>query len=274
MKLTSPSTVINILSQYGLRLDKTYGQHFLVDENIRKKIIDASQLEKTDVVLEVGPGIGTLSTEIAPKVKKLWLIELEKHFIPILEQTLSEHENIHIKQADALKISYTGLKPLPNKVVSNLPYNIAAPLIMKLLSECPSISQMVVMVQEEMANRLTAKQDTADYGALTLKTSYLAQIRTLFKVSEQVFLPKPRVKSAVIYIQRYPDKVPDENLFEVINNTFRHRRKTIKRALLLAGFTATGVENALRKSGISTAKRPENLNLQNFQELARNLYNH
>lgn len=274
MKLTSPSVVTKILHEHGITLTKAFGQHFLVDENIRRKIIEAATLKKNDVIMEIGPGIGTLSQEIAPKVRKLWLIELEKHFIPILRQTLLKQNNAQIIHADALKIKCSDLKPLPNKVVSNLPYNITAPLIVKLLSECPSIKKMVVMVQEEMAKRLTARADTADYGSLTLKVAYLGKVKNLFKVSEQVFLPKPRVKSAVIAIERYPQKVPDEKLFDLIGSTFRFRRKTIKRGLIMAGFNEEKAENALQKAGIDADKRPQSLSLQSFEELAKNLYNH
>lgn len=273
-KLTTPSTVNKLLKEHNLSLKKAYGQHFLIDDNIRQKIIQAAELSKNDVVLEVGPGIGTLSQEIAPKTKKLWLIELEKHFIPVLEHTLSEYENIQIEQADALRINYKDLDPSPNKVVSNLPYNIAAPLIITLLSECPSISKMVLMVQQEMAKRLTALPDTPDYGALSLKVTYLAKVRTLFKVSEQVFLPKPRVKSAVISVEKYPGKKVDQKLFKLIENTFRYRRKSIKRSLLMAGFGELQVENALKQANIDKNRRPQSFNLQIFQELAEALYNH
>jgi len=274
MKLTSPSTVIKMLQEHGIKLTKVYGQHFLIDENIRRKIIQAANLSKNEVVLEVGPGIGTLSQEIAPQVKKLWLIELEKHFIPILNQTLSGNGGIEIKQADALRIDYRSLKPLPTKMVSNLPYNIAAPLIIKLLTQCPSISTYILMIPEEMGRRLTAKLGSAQYSALTIKIAYLADVKVLFKVSNQVFLPKPKVKSVVIQIKKLPDKQEDKPLFGIMEKAFRYRRKTIRNALLSAGFDRKQVESALQKAQIEPPTRPQNLTLSDFQKLAKFINNH
>jgi len=273
-KLTSPSIVIQILKQHNLTLTKTYGQHFLVDENIRRKIIEAAALNKDDIVLEVGPGIGTLSEKIAPEVKKLWLIELEKHFIPILKHTLTGNPAAEIMVADALKTDYGSLDPLPTKMVSNLPYNIAAPLIIKLLAECPSISKYTLMIPGEMGERLTAKLGSAHYSSLTLKISYLADVKVLFKVSNQVFLPKPKIKSVVIRIERHPNKQLDRPLFGVIEEAFRYRRKTIKNALLSAGFDRKHLDLALEKAQIEPTARPQNLTTPDFQKLAEFLNNH
>ncbi len=270
IKLTSPSVVIKLLRENGIELNKAFGQHFLVDENIRRKIIEAANISKSDVVLEIGPGIGTLSQEIAPKAKKLWLIELEKRFIPILEKTLAG-KNIEIIQGDALKIDISKLKPRPNKVISNLPYNIASPLIMKFLRQNPFISEQIVMVQQEIADRLTAKVNTKDYNALSVKVSYLARIRKLFSLSEQVFLPKPKVRSAVIYIKRYTNKAVDEHLFKVVEGVFRYRRKTIRKGLVTVGIEPKKVQDALENAGIESNKRPQNLTLEDYRLLSDEL---
>ncbi len=264
IKLTSPSVVADILKENGIELNKAFGQHFLVDENIRRKIIEAANISKSDVVLEIGPGIGTLSQEIAPKAKNLWLIELEKRFIPILEKTLTG-KNIEIIQGDALKIDISKLKSRPNKVVSNLPYNIASPLIMKFLRQNPFISEQIVMVQQEIADRLTAKVNTKDYNALSVKVSYLARIRKLFSLSEQVFMPKPKVRSAVIHIERYTNKAVDEHLFKVVEGVFRYRRKTIRKALVTVGIEPKKAQGALENAGIESSKRPQKLTLEDYR---------
>lgn len=273
IKLTSPKTVLSILKKYDIRLDKAFGQHFLVDENIRNKIIQEANLTKDDVVLEVGPGIGTLSQEIAPRVRKLWLVELDKRFIPVLHETLSDKDNIDIIQDDALKVDYSKLKPKPTKIVSNLPYNIAAPLIMKLLNDVPSISDYTIMVQHEMANRLTAPRDSKDYSAITVKIAYFGEAKKLFKVSEQVFMPKPKVQSEIIKVERYNNKDKDERLFKIISETFKYRRKTLKNSLILAGFEKEQAEQALSEISAEKAQRPQNLDVNDFQKLAKVLDN-
>lgn len=272
--LTSPRVVTELLEKYDLRLTKAYGQHFLIDANIRRKIIEAARFKKDDVVLEVGPGIGTLSQEIAPNVRKLWLIELEKRFIPILGQALAGRKNIEIKQADAMKQNYAKLSPRPNKIVSNLPYNIAAPLIINLLQKYPFISDYVLMIQDEMASRLTGKPSTKEYGALSVKIAYLAEIKYLFKVSNQVFLPKPKVASAVISLKRYRNKPVDTSLFKLIESAFAYRRKTIKSALALGGYEKEKIDKALGKAAIESNKRAEALSLKHFQSIAKYLNNH
>ncbi len=268
-KLTSPSVVIDILKKDGLRLTKRLGQHFLIDNNIRCKIIEAAKLKKQDVVLEVGPGIGTLSQEIAPNVKKLWLVELDKMFIPILKKTVA-YDNAQIRHEDALKIDLDTLSPAPNKMVSNLPYNIAAPLIIKLLSESP-IDKFILMVQYEAATRLTAKPNNKDYGALTVKTAYFAEVKKLFDVSNQVFMPKPKVRSSVIELSRRPGRKKDDKLFKLINQLFSYRRKSLRKGLVLAGYPKDTVEKVLKEIGIDEKKRPENLSLDDFQVLANTL---
>ncbi len=268
-KLTNPSVVIGILKKAGLRLTKGLGQHFLVDENIRRKIIEAAELDSSDVVLEVGPGIGTLSQEIAPKVKKLWLIELDETFIPILKENVPS-DNTEIRNEDALQIDSASLDPAPTKMVSNLPYNIAAPLIIRLLSET-TIERFVLMVQHEAAIRLSAGPHSKEYGALTVKIAYFAKIKKLFDVSNQVFLPKPNVRSAVIEITRRPGQKADARLFKLIRELFAHRRKSVKRGLILAGYNKEAAEKALQESGIDPKKRPENLVVVDFQALDASL---
>ncbi|RJQ31924.1 MAG: ribosomal RNA small subunit methyltransferase A [Actinobacteria bacterium] len=228
--LANPSKTIEVLNKYDLCLTKLYGQHFLVDANIIRKIITSSNLNKKDDVVEIGPGIGTLSDEIAPKVKSLTLVELDKHFIAPLKYTLKSYQNVKILHKDALSLDYQKLKPGPNKLISNLPYNIASPLLIKILKEAPYIKTLVVMVQKEVGARLLAKPSTKQYGALTIKINYLAKPEKMFLVSKNVFLPKPKVDSMVVKLCRIRKwKKADEQLFDLINQSFVHRRKMLKK---------------------------------------------
>ncbi len=272
-KLTSPSVLTRLLDEHGLRPDKAFGQNFLIDENIRRKIIAAANLTSEDVVVEVGPGIGTLSQEIYSRVKKLWLIELDKRLIPPLNQTMAGSNNTEIIQADALRFDYSTLNPDPNKMISNLPYNIAAPLIIKMLTQT-GVQNFTLMVQDEMARRLAAKPSTKDYGALSVKIAYLSEVKILFKVGEQVFLPKPKVRSAVISINKKLHTKIDKHLIKVVESSFAYRRKSIKRALILSGFGARNVEEALVSSGIEAKQRAQDLELDDFKKLAFGLSEH
>lgn len=265
--LTSPSIVSEILAVHGLRLQKSFGQNFLIDNNIRRKILDAAQVSKSDVILEIGPGIGTLSQEIAPKSKKLWLIELDKRLIEVLSDTLSEYGNVETKQADALKVDFESLRPRPNKVISNLPYSIAAPLIVEMLEKYPFIESYTVMIQEEMARRITASPKTKEYGALGVKIAFLADVKYLFKVSENVFYPKPKIQSAVIGIKR-KDTKSDDFLFNLIESAFAYRRKSIQKALILSGYDKNIIARALIEAKIEKSTRAEELSLDRFTELS------
>lgn len=267
-ELATPNKVLETLTKFNLHLSKRLGQNFLVDQNILKKIVDSANLSKKDVVLEVGAGIGTLTLPLAQKVKKVVTAELDKALIPALEENLRSEQNVRIIQADILKLDFSHLEkelPRPNKLVSNLPYNIATPLVIRLLEECPFIKTYVVMVQKEVAKRFIAKPSTKDYSVATLKIAYFAERKTLFNVSRNVFLPKPKVSSSVIKLERLSKpriKAKDQSLlFESIKLAFSKRRKTIKNALLE---NYPRIEEALMACKINPQRRPETLSLEEF----------
>ena len=275
MDLTSPSVVLEIIKKFDLRLTKAYGQNFLVDKNILNKIIQAADLKKDDVVLEIGPGIGTLSHAIAEKIKKLYLVEIDKKLIGILKQTLEEHSNIEIIQADALRFDFSKLKPKPNKLVSNLPYNVASPLLIKVLTEMPSLAQLTVMIQKEMAQRLMANPKTKEYSGLSLKIRFLCETEKLFDVSKNVFLPKPKINSTVITLNKKPPlKVDQILLFSLLEKAFLHRRKSLRNSLLNWGkFNEAEIDDALKQSRVKKNQRAEELTLEQFTKIANYLKN-
>lgn len=273
MAIVTPSKAREILRRYDVRLSKRLGQHFLVDGNILNKEIAAAKLTSQDTVLEIGPGIGTLTAALASQVKKVVAIELDAKFITILKDSLTSFSNLKIVQGDALKLDLNSLLgDGPFKLVSNLPYNIATPVITKVLEECPQISLMVVMVQREIADRMTAKPGEKDYGVFTLQVQYWADVERVAEVSRHVFMPEPNVDSAIVRIGRLPRprlKVSRQKaLFDLIKTVFQQRRKTLRSVLLstkiLPPEEVASVLTRLEKEGISSSARAETLTLSQF----------
>ncbi|MDI6822511.1 MAG: 16S rRNA (adenine(1518)-N(6)/adenine(1519)-N(6))-dimethyltransferase RsmA [Actinomycetota bacterium] len=278
--LASPRKTIDILKKYNLRLSKSLGQNFLVDENILKKIIHAANLKSEDVVLEVGSGIGTLTQVLAERAGQVIAVELDRTLIPILSETLKGFENVKLLRRDALKLDLNLLPPSlqPNKLVSNLPYNIASPLLVKYLHEYPQIELFVVTIQKELAERILASPGGKDYGAFTLKIQYYSEPKMISIVPRTVFLPPPKVDSAVIKLKRLSSprvgvKHPS-HLFELITAAFEHRRKTIKNSLIHSSRLSYGkreVEKALKGANIDPERRGETLSIYEFALLSESL---
>jgi len=277
MSLATPAKTIAVLKQFNLHLSKSLGQNFLVDENVLKKIVDFAELEVSDIVLEIGPGIGTLTQLLAGNSGSVVAVEYDKKFFPVLEQTLSSFGNVTVLHSDALDFDLESAIPqaaLPNKMVSNLPYNIAAPLLIRYLQEYPFLSSFVIMVQREVGSRITAKPSTRDYSSLSLLLQYYAEPIFGFCVSRNVFIPAPHVDSAVIKLKRLGRpriEVGDEALlFKLIKAAFAQRRKTIRNALSAAtGVGKDNVELALDRSGIDSKRRGETLSLEEFAAACR-----
>ncbi|MDO8886307.1 16S rRNA (adenine(1518)-N(6)/adenine(1519)-N(6))-dimethyltransferase RsmA [Candidatus Oleimmundimicrobium sp.] len=270
--IVNPTRTIEILKKHNIRLTKSLGQHFLVDKNILEKIINMSNLASDDVILEIGAGIGTLTEALIGKVNMVLAVEYDSKFFPILEENFKAAKNFHLIRADALKIVPKNLPLKPNKVVSNLPYNIASPLIMKILEEFIEVKELVVMIQKEVAKRITAKPGTKDYGALTLKINYYAEPELLFEVSKNVFLPLPKVDSAVIRIKRpLSPRVNVDNrkvLFNLISAAFSQRRKIIANTLSSFSVDKCMITKALLEAGIDPRSRGETLSLPDFAKLS------
>jgi len=239
--ISSPGKTVQILSRYGIRLKKSLGQNFLIDTNSAKKIISYAGVNADDIILEVGSGIGSLTEILFPKVKRVVCVEIDNLLIEAFKDIFSENlgEKIQLIQADALKLNYTDIagKYKINKVVSNLPYSIAAPLILKILIEAEDIKKLFITIQKDIAERLLASAGDKNYSSYTVKSNFLADFNFCFQISRNCFLPKPFVGSAVVEVSRKDNRVlMDENFktgdfFDFVNSCFLHRRKKLINSL-------------------------------------------
>ncbi len=272
-----------ILQKYQFRMQKKYGQNFLIDTNILRKIIEAAQITKEDCVLEIGPGIGTMTQYLAEAAGSVIAVEIDKDLIPILEETLGDYDNVTLIHADILKVDLHKLseeqgKGRPFKVVANLPYYITTPIIMALFESHIPLTSITVMVQSEVADRMQVGPGTKDYGALSLAVQYFAKPEVVARVPASCFIPRPNVDSTVIRLVRHtspPVEVADEAyLFAIIRASFNQRRKTLVNGLVNAenlGVTRQQVEEVLEQMGISKTIRGETFTLERFAELSNRL---
>ncbi|SEF38564.1 16S rRNA (adenine1518-N6/adenine1519-N6)-dimethyltransferase [Caloramator fervidus] len=273
------SKTMDIVKYFEFKFNKNLGQNFLVDENILKKIIDAAELDENTCVIEIGPGIGTLTQEMARKAKKVVAIEIDKNLIPILNETLANFDNIKIIHADALKVDFNKIIEEENlenvKVVANLPYYVTTPIITKLLNEKVKVSSMIIMIQKEVAERIVAKPNTDEYGSLSLLCQYHCEVKKICKVSPNCFVPPPKVESMVIRLDVMDKKrvdVLDETLFfNVIKAAFNMRRKTLYNALKPVVGDENLLLDVLNKSNIDPKRRGETLTIEEFALLANNI---
>lgn len=275
-----PQKTIEILQKYHFNFQKKYGQNFLIDERVLNRILDAAQITEQDCVLEIGPGIGTMTQYLAERAGKVIAVEVDKALIPILEETLSEYDNITVINEDILKINIAELaeeknagKPL--KVVANLPYYITTPIIMGLFEKNVPLASITVMVQKEVAERMQTGPGTKDYGALSLAVQYYARPTVVANVPPNCFIPRPGVGSAVIRLEKYekpPVMVKDERkMFEIIRASFNQRRKTLVNGLSNAAglhLTKEKITEALEKMGLPLTVRGETLTLEQFARLS------
>ena len=286
--LGTPSATAEIIKQYQFVFQKKYGQNFLIDANILEKIIRLSEITKDDCVIEIGPGIGTMTQYLAESAGKVIAIEIDRHLIPILEETLKEYKNVTIMNEDVLKVDIKKIVEEKNngnpiKVVANLPYYITTPIVMGLFESGVPLQDITIMVQKEVAERMQVGPGSKDYGALSLAVQYYARPEVLLQVPGTCFMPRPAVGSAVIRLKRYekpPVTAQDEKkMFAVIRAAFGQRRKTLSNALS-GGLTYADPEGnpvqvnrqqvcaALEKMGIKPDIRGEALTLAQFAELS------
>ena len=272
-----------IIEKYQFDFRKKFGQNFLIDNNILDKIIEAAEITQEDCVLEIGPGIGTMTQRLAEEAGEVIAVEIDKNLIPILGETLADYDNVTILNEDILKVDIHkiveehGGKPL--KVVANLPYYITTPIIMTLFESHVPLKSVTIMVQKEVADRMRVGPGTKEYGALSLAVQYYAKPEIITKVPAACFMPRPNVDSTVIRLTRYkkpPVETQDEAwLFTVIRASFNQRRKTLANGLANAGNIGVGrqqVEAVLTEMGLSTTIRGEALTLERFAELSDRLY--
>ncbi|MDR0221037.1 MAG: 16S rRNA (adenine(1518)-N(6)/adenine(1519)-N(6))-dimethyltransferase RsmA [Lachnospiraceae bacterium] len=272
--LTNPTAVLAVLRKHNLALRKKYGQNFLVDRNILEKVVAAANITKDDCVLEIGPGLGTMTALLAERAGRVVAVEIDRLLIPVLAETLAGYDNVTVLNEDIMKtdIDQFGQPPHPLKAVANLPYYITTPVVMKLLEHKPPFSSLTLMVQKEVAARMQAAPGTKDYGALSLAVQYYAKAEVVATVSPSCFIPKPKVESALVSLVPYekpPVGVADEGqLFAVIRAAFGQRRKTLANALSGLVSDKEAIVNALQMMGLAETIRGEALTLAQFAEIS------
>ena len=279
-KLSNPQVTIQTIKKYEFAFQKKFGQNFLIDDHVITKIINAAEITKDDLVLEIGPGIGTMTQYLAESARKVIAVEIDKNLIPILGETLAEYDNVTVINEDILKLDINRLveeenagKPI--KVVTNLPYYITTPIIMGLFESHVPLQSITVMVQKEVADRMQVGPGSKDYGALSLAVQYYAKPYIVANVPPNCFIPRPGVGSAVIRLTRYeepPVTVKDESLmFKLIRASFNQRRKTLQNGIANSPelpYSKAQVEKALEKMELAANVRGESLTLAEFAKLS------
>ena len=279
-KLYSPRYVKELLSSHGFSFSKSLGQNFLIDGNIVRKIVAQANITSEDYVLEIGPGMGTLTEELALNAKKVVAVELDKSLLPILEETVGKYENVEIISGDILdvdihKLITEKLNGGPVKVVANLPYYVTTPIVGKLIESGANIDSIIVMVQKEVAERMAAGPGSKTYGSLSVFVNFYTIPEIVIKVPKTVFMPQPKIDSAVIRLKmkkQLPD-VDKEQFFKVVKAAFSKRRKTIFNALSTYGFDLEREEfkEYLLKADIKLEERAENLSVEDFIKISTTL---
>lgn len=279
-KLGNPKNTIEVIQKYQFAFQKKFGQNFLIDPHVLDKIIGAAGVTKEDMVLEIGPGIGTMTQYLAEAAREVVAVEIDNNLIPILKETLAEYDNVTVINEDILKVDikkmaeeHNGGRPI--KVVANLPYYITTPIIMGLFESNVPIDNITVMVQKEVADRMQVGPGSKDYGALSLAVQYYAEPYIVANVPPNCFIPRPNVGSAVIRLTRHkemPVQVADPKLmFRLIRASFNQRRKTLQNGLNNApdvSFTKKQIVAAIESLGVPATIRGEALDLQQFAQLA------
>ncbi|SCX79592.1 16S rRNA (adenine1518-N6/adenine1519-N6)-dimethyltransferase [Lachnospiraceae bacterium XPB1003] len=281
--LASPAKTAAIINKYNFMFRKKFGQNFLIDASVVEEIIDAAGISEEDTVLEIGPGIGTMTQYLAERAGRVIAVEIDRALIPILEDTLSAYDNVRVINDDILKVDLNRLSEEENggrpiKVVANLPYYITTPIIMALLEKEVPLESITIMVQKEVAERMKTGPGSKDYGALSLAVQYYSEPVIVTEVPPHCFMPRPGVSSMVIRLDRYKEppvtpKDPDK-MFKLIRASFNHRRKTLSNGLSTdpsLGLSREKVTEALEKMGLPVDIRGEKLDLAQFAELSDQL---
>lgn len=282
-KLSNPKETIQVLQKHEFQFKKKFGQNFLIDPHVLDKIVDAAQITKDDFVLEIGPGIGTLTQYLCENARQVLAVEIDDKLIPILKETLQPYDNVEVLHGDILKqdiqqIADTYNDGKPIKVVANLPYYITTPIIMELFESHVPLANVTVMVQKEVADRMKAEPGTKDYGALSLAVQYYAKPYIAAFVPPNCFMPRPNVGSAVIRLDclaRVPVEVHNEKLmFRLIRASFNQRRKTLQNGIANSAelsFTKEQAARAIEQAGFDVRIRGEKLGLEEFARLTDEL---
>ena len=270
--IASPQVTQHILNRFKLRADKKLGQNFLINEQVVRQIVAAAELSEADTVLEVGPGIGTLTQGLAESKAQVVAVELDTRLLPVLATTLEGYDNVHVVHGDILKVNIMEEVGVPNfKVCANLPYYITTPIIFALLEKRLPMERLVAMVQKEVAERMAAQPGGKDYGALSVAIQYYTEPEIAFIVPPTSFIPAPAVDSAVIVCKRRekpPVEVCDEAMFfRVVKAAFSLRRKMLSNSLKNMGIKSEQVAKWLELAGVDGKRRAETLSLEDFAKL-------
>lgn len=278
--LGNPQETIQVLQKHDFHFQKKFGQNFLIDTHVLEKIVEAAEVGLEDFVLEIGPGIGTMTQYLGERARQVLAVEIDNNLIPILKETLSGYHNVEILHGDILKQDIQAIadrynQGKPIKVVANLPYYITTPIIMGLFESHVPLANVTVMVQKEVADRMKAKPGTKEYGALSLAVQYYANPYLAANVPPNCFMPRPNVGSAVIRLDclsKTPVEVKDEKLmFRLIRASFNQRRKTLQNGLTNSGelnFSKEEIGQAIEKAGLPPSVRGEKLGLEEFARLS------
>ena len=277
-RLIDPKNTIELIKKRDFGFKKRFGQNFLVDERVLSRIVEGAEITKADSVLEIGPGIGTMTEALCEAAGAVKAVEIDKELIPILSETLSTYSNVEVINADIMDLDLKSLFLGPFKVVANLPYYITTPIVMKLFESGADIESVTVMVQKEVAERMQAKPGGKDYGVLSLSVSYYAEPEIIANVPPNCFIPRPEVSSAVIRLKRRSEPpvapIDRELMFELIRAAFAQRRKKLSNSVANSGglgFTKEQVALALFDMGLDPMIRGEKLSLSEFSELSDRL---
>lgn len=279
--INSPTQIKAIMQANGLTFHKGLGQNFLFDDFFLNQIVDSGDITKDDVVLEIGPGLGVLTTRLAEKAKKVIAVEIDQNIVPVLQKLTVAYNNIEIINRDILKTDLSEILPADEKVkvVANLPYYITSPIIMKLLTEGKFINTIVIMIQKEVADRIVALPSTKDYGALTVAVQYYSNPKKMVTVPAGAFIPPPKVDSTVLRldIPETPKYLPqcEKTFFRVVKGAFGQRRKTLVNALSSAfsEFTKDEIKDAIVNCNLQENVRGETLSIEKFTEISDFLLN-
>lgn len=265
-----------IISHFNFKFNKNFGQNFLINEEVLEKTIGAMNLNRDSWVIEIGPGIGTLTQEMAKRCKRVAAIEIDDKLIPVLDETLRDYSNIKIIHMDALKVDFNslieeeGMKQV--KIAANLPYYVTTPILTKIFNERPPVESMILMLQKEAAERIMAAPNTDEYGVISTLVQYYAEIEKVCSVPPSSFIPQPRVESVVVNINILKEprvKVMDEGLFfRIIKTSFNMRRKTLWNVLKQTGLSEDKLRSAFEASSIDPKRRGETLSLEEFGRLS------
>ena len=267
-----------LVKKYNFKFSKSLGQNFLIDDSVLTDIVEGADVDDKDFIIEIGPGVGTLTAKLLMKAKRVTSIELDNDLIPILQEELGEYENFNLIHNDALKVDFNELigDEESVKLVANLPYYVTTPIIVKLLKAGYNFKSLTIMIQKEVAERIDAQPNCKEYGALSVLVQYYCNTSIVRRVAPSCFIPRPKVESIVIRLDRLKEprvKTKDEKImFELVRAGFNMRRKTLWNAAKAFGLSKEKLEEAFEKSGIDPKRRAETLSIQEFSDLADCIY--